>query len=395
MRPIGLAQSRGVILFGLVALAIVLRGTTMLYSGALQFPSGEDQSIARHLSEGRGFSLGEYGYFGPTSLRPPVYPMLQAGTRILLGKENAFTSHLMLVVNALAGGLSVLAGFLLAKQIFRSDSAGLWLGFFLAILPTQLYASAFQQGLSLAVLLLVLTVWMILKPDIRLAVPAGILAGLTVLTESILVLPLMLVILWTGRRRVTHTILILLAGVFVVFPWIYRNTVVHRHWTGITNQLWSDVFIGNGPNATGSPHLYRNLSPLAHLSPDQTDRLKSVPEPLRMEHFRNWALEWIRSHPLDYLRLCGQRLLKTIWLDWDHPVGLQPLNLVSRSLCLLGWIGALILMIKYRRWESVSIALSLGLILATVFTLSEARNSVFMDVSQLLGIIGAVYRRSC
>lgn len=394
MRLTRLSQSKWVILFSLVILAIFLRAAAMRFVGATQLPPGEDISIARHLAEGRGFSLGQYGYFGPTSLRPPVYPMLQAGARMLLGHENTLIPRLMLALNTLAGGFSVLAGFLLAKQIFQSESAGLWLGFFLAILPTQLYASTFQQGLSLAVFLLLLTIWTILKKDIRLAIPTGILVGMTVLTESVLLVPLSILILWTGRRHIRQMILTLLAGMCVIFPWVYRNTVVHQHGTGITNQFWFDVFTGNGPNATGSPHLYKNFSPIAHLSPRQTDQLKSMPEPLRMQQFRTWALEWIQHHPLSYLRLCSQRLLKTTWLDWDHPTGLQPLNLVSRSLCFVGWLGALILMTKQRRWESVTICVSLGLILATVFTLAEARNSVFMDVSQLLGILWLKYRGS-
>lgn len=383
------------ILVVLFVLAILSRGATLSYVDALQFPSGEDISIARHLVEGRGFSLGQYGSFGPTSLRPPVYPMLQAGARMLWGNETETPTRLMFALNVLAGGFGVLVGFLVAKQIFQSESAGLWFGFFLAILPTQVYASVFQQGLSLALLLVLLTIWMVQKQDIRLAIPTGILTGVTILTESVLLLPLVILILWTGRRRMTQTVLILSAGGCVVFPWVFRNTVVHQQWTGITNQFWSDVFTGNGPNATGSPHLYRDLSPLAHLSPRQIDQLKSLSEPQRMQRFRAWALEWIQHYPLGYLRLCGQRFLKTIWSDWDHPLGLQPLNLVARSFCFLGWLVALIVMTKHRCWEPVTLCLSAGLILATVFTLAEARNSVFMDIPQLLSIVWLGYRRSC
>jgi hypothetical protein len=83
-----------------------------------------------------------------------------------------------------------------------------------------------------------------------------------------------------------------------------------------------------------------------------------------------------------------------VWLDWDHPAGLNPLNVFSRTVCFVGWIAALVVMIRHRQFEPLTIALSAGLIVATVFTLAEARNSVFMDIPQLLAIAWLIDRRA-
>jgi hypothetical protein len=382
-----------VVLF-VVVLGIVLRCGAMVQVNAPRLRTGEETSIAQHLAAGRGFSFAEHSCFGPTSIRPPVYPVLQAVAFAALGAESPAATLLMLTINALAGGVSVVLAFAVGKRLFQSERAALFTCLLVAILPTQLYAASFQQGLSIAVMLLLATLWLVLNRDIRLALPAGLVAGLMLLTESVLATPVAFVVAWIASRRAGYALLLLTATFALLVPWLHRNAIVHQQPTGITNTLWSDTFTGNGPNATGSAHLHRNASPLAHVSPIDADKLKRQPERVRMRLFRDWSIDWISNHPVLFARLCAQRLLKTVWLDWDHPAGLNPLNVFSRTVCFVGWIAALVVMIRHRQFEPLTIALSAGLIVATVFTLAEARNSVFMDIPQLLAIAWLIDRRA-
>jgi hypothetical protein len=389
----GRAPTWSIVLF-IMVLAVVLRCGAMLQVNAPRLRTGEETAIAHHLAAGRGFSFAELGFFGPTIIRPPVYPMLQATAFAAFGTDSPAPALLMLLVNALVGGVSVVLAFAVARQIFRTDVAALIACLLVAVLPTQLYAAAFQQGLSIAVMLLLATIWLLLKQDTRLALPAGLLAGAAILTESILLIPLAATICWIASRRAGHALLVLAAAFAVVVPWLYRNAIVQHQLTGITNTLWPDTFIGNGPNATGSRHLYRNALPLAHLSPADADRLKGQPERVRTQLFRAWSVNWITDHPLRYARLCAQRLLKTLWLDWDHPTGLNAVNVVSRTACFAGWIVAVTVMMRKRAFDPVSLSLLAGLVVATVFTLAEARNSVFVDIPQLFAIAWLIDRRA-
>lgn len=387
------APTWSLVLF-MVVTAIVLRCGAMVQVNALRLRTGEETSIAHHLAAGRGFSFAEYGYFGPTSIRPPVYPMLQAIAILSTGPDSSGGARVMLWLNALAGGVSVALAFGVGRQLFQSESAALIAGLLVAVLPTQLYTAAFQQGLSIAVMLLLATVWLVLRRDVRLAMPAGLVAGATLLTESVLLIPLAVIIGWVAGRRAGSALLILTATFALLVPWLYRNAIVQQQLTGITNELWSDTFIGNNPNATGSAHLHNNVSPLSHLPPIEADKIKGQPERVRTQLFRDWSLDWITNNPLGYARLCGQRLLKSLWLDWDHPTGLNPLNVVSRTACFIGWAVAVAMMIRQKRFQPITLALSLGLVVATVFTLAEARNAVFMDIPQLLAIAWLVDRRA-
>ncbi len=359
-----------------VVLAVILRWAAIQQIDTPR--ATEDRSIASHLSEGRGFSFAAFGHFGPTSIRPPAYPMILAG----LGLE----TRSALWLNTFFAAVSVVVAYSIGRVVFTSDASAQLIAAGVAVLPTMLYAATFDQGLSLAILLLLIAVRLCLCERWALAIPAGIVAGLAILTESVLILPILAIALWIASRRPASAML-MLAGIFtLVTPWLYRNAIVHNQLTGVTNELWRDAFTGNLPGATGSVHLPRAASATDHLSPIESDRLRNQPESVRTALYRGWTLDFISDQPLAYVRLCLIRIVKTLWLDWDHPQGLNVLNVTSRSILLAGSMVAFGTMIRRHQYCGLALVLLIGLTLASAFTLAEARNSVFVDLGQLLAI---------
>lgn len=371
----------------LLATLVVLAG--ILRYVAIQLidsrPATEDRSIATHLSADRGFSLAAFGYFGPTSTRPPLYPLWLAQTGL--------DTRSALLGNVIFGAISVVVAHSISRTLFISNASAYLFTAGVAILPTMLYAATFDQGLSLAILLLLVAIRLCLFERWAYAVPAGIVAGMAILTESVLILPILAIVIWIALRRVGFALLIL-AGIFtLVTPWMCRNAIVHHQFTGVTNELWRDAFIGNHPGATGSVHLPNRTSASDYLSASAADQLQNQPESYRTQLYRDWTLHYVTDHPVAYIRLCLIRIVKTVWLDWDHPQGLNVWNVVSRSLLMAGSLVALGVMVRTHHGCGLAIAMLLGLILATALTLAEARNSVFIDIGQLLSIGWLIDRR--
>jgi hypothetical protein len=271
--------------------------------------------------------------------------------------------------------------------------AGFAFAALVALWPTQVYAAVYVQPLTLAVLLFLTTLWVMTSKQTLLALVAGLLAGVTVLTEAIFALPLLAVILLVAARKPGHALLVMLGAITIVTPWMVRNSIVQGQLTGITNAAWRDAFAGNGDGATGSTHLGkrdaqgRPMLAMDRLSPQQAGALRRQPEARQNALFRTWTLDWIRSNPLAYAKLCVIRIAKLLWLDWHHPLGWNILNVASRTLALAGFIVALARCRSARLPACrFALAMSLALVLATMFTLVEARQAVFMDIPQLLAI---------
>jgi len=371
-------------------LTVILRVVAIVHVHALNQPPEENRIIARNLAAGEGFSFADFQYVGPTSIRPPLYPFLLAGLDRTFGIESKGASIAALALNVLAGAATVLFAFFLARPLFGSRLATV-AAFALAVWPTQIYAATQFQGLSIGVALLLATLLLARR---QWPIAYGIAAGLATLCESILLLPLLLVGAWTFRRKIDGLILMPLALLMVLLPWAYRNSLVRDRPTLVTNNFAVDLFRGNGPDATGSVHLStigsdgKPESEFDRLLPQQFDALRHQPEAQRDALLFGWAKSWIIAHPLQYARLCLIRVAKTFWTDWHHPLALNWINVVTRTLAsgaaLVCIIGAFSFPGRRFRFEPAFVLILLGLLLATMFTVAEARNTVLMDVPQLL-----------
>lgn len=383
-------------LMGIALLAVVLRCGAMVHFDALRLPAGENGAIARNVAQGNGFSFTQFGQFGPTSVRGPVYPMLLAAMDSLFGATPHAAPIAALTLNVLFAAGSCVMAFYLARPLLGERAGWIAAGLF-AVWPSQIYAAVLLQGLCLAVLMTLIALRLAGGPRPAHAIFAGAAAAIALLCEPILSVPLFVLAVLIGRRRPAHALLMIAAAVALVMPWMLRNAVVHQQVVGITDTFWPDVYRGNGPDATGSEPLRltrpdgKPLSQIDRLSPQRLDALKAQPEIGQVRLFRTWSLDWIRHNPLTYARLCIARVAKSLWADWDHPLAGRWSDLVLRSVGLFGLVGALLLPLPMGA-KRLLLALALGLAAATMFSMAEARNAVLMDVPQLIGFCALLGR---
>ena len=120
----------------------------------------EHKSIAQALIHGKGFTFGDWGYYGPTSVQSPPFPFLLASMYEIFGADSParwlasrcqpslFCHHVHEChCRRRAGLVDLLA---MTKTLGGTPLAGAHrCGFLVALWPTQIYAARFVQAVSL------------------------------------------------------------------------------------------------------------------------------------------------------------------------------------------------------------------------------------------------------
>ncbi|MBI5711039.1 MAG: glycosyltransferase family 39 protein [Candidatus Eisenbacteria bacterium] len=198
---------------------------------------------------------------GPLGHNPfflgPLYPYLLAGLRTLFGDS----VHAVLIVQATWGALAALLLADAARRLTRPA-----VGFAVGLVAAFYEMSVFFDGLvlmeSLLFVLEAFLLWWIVRrhADESWVTPAtaGLVVGLLAqgrATSALLLLPAALAVLppmRAGLGRILARTGVLL-GVFalVCLPAAARNYVVAHEWIPFTYNLGCNLYIGNGPGATG------------------------------------------------------------------------------------------------------------------------------------------------
>jgi len=187
------------------------------------------EPIVTNLLSGNGFAL-QPGH--PTAGRPPVYPLLLAGVRTVLGSPQ----WSVLVLQAMAGALVVGLIFLLASLLLGRRAG--YLSAALGIVSPDLVAYSLFNLSDMTNLALFLVGSVLVLVTMRsggwlCAVLLGLVLGLGALTKEmaaclILVWPVVLVFQRDpgGRRRLKAAGLILAVALLTLVPWWVRNWMV-------------------------------------------------------------------------------------------------------------------------------------------------------------------------
>ena len=267
-------------------------------------------SLARGLAAGRGFVYdaevlsGSQDPFG----RAPGYPAFLA----LVGGGRAVTPSVpasVKITQALVGAAGVILVGLLAARL-AGPRAGTIGAFGAAIYPPLVWVSAYAWSEAIAWPLGLLIVWWFDRaiwpgaPNAwRHAAVAGALTGVAILIRpsTLLVLPFALGwLVW--RRRFTLAIAMGAAAVVVVIPWSIRNTIEYGRFVAVATEGGVTFWTGNHPRARGegdlaaNPHLKLESQALRRQHPELSE------EAMEPVYYRE-ALGWMRSHPIDWLRL--------------------------------------------------------------------------------------------
>jgi hypothetical protein len=367
-------------------LAFAARLGTDIYFKAWRSPSAmEHRPIAQALVNGKGFTFGDWKYYGPTSAQSPPFPFLLAGMYKIFrsvgpdgnfikpAEQNAYIA--ILVINALAGAALVFLTYQMTRTIGGTSFAAVIAAGLVAIWPSQIYACRFVQAIALITCGLMGMVTLFYRA-VRTGKSGtwagyGFLAALVTLIEPVF-LPGMLLsggLMFISRSlslqaKLRNSLILGFAILSVIGPWTLRNYIVHdHHIIPIKGSFWVNMWKGNNDYASGTdrvkltpaqeriakkklergeldefdtPHQYDMLDPSDHA------KLENHPEVERDKVFHDIVTKWIAAHPRQYIELCGIRFVKTLWIDWDNPRSVIKVYLYSRATILLLTIAGLI-----------------------------------------------------
>jgi len=290
--------------------------------------------IGRSLALGQGFG-NPLANTGPSALLPPVYPCILAVIFKLFGVYTRSSIIAALVLNGIISSATCIPVYILARKSF-GDRVAKWAGWGWALSPYGIYYGAdWAWSTPLVTLLLCcLFLWMLdLEYDSR--IPAwfafGLLTGVSILTEPSILSVVPLLLLYTCYRRhgsnrpwLIPASAAALAVLLLVTPWMIRNYQLFHKFIPVRSGFGMELYIGN--NGYSLSWVNRDLHP-NHNAAEQSE-YERVGEIAYMDHKRDQALDYIRSHPAWY---AGMVLRRFIYL-WTGYWSLSPEYLAQEPL---------------------------------------------------------------
>lgn len=250
----------------------------------------------------------------PTSMRPPLYPVLVAGVFGVAGEGNLQAVRLAQIALSL---LLIIGVYALAARLYNTRVA-LVAAVVVAFYPSLLLANYLVLSEVLFTLLVVLTclafVRLVATPSASWALATGLGVGLAALTRSVLwPFPLLLAPLtaWSvggpAGRRLWLAVLVVVGYAVVVGPWAARNTRLQGVPTIIDTMGGMNLRVGNYEH-TPEDRMWSAAFDY------EDERLWAHGLATKGEHFEEWtdgqkekraqqkALEYMASHPGTTLR---------------------------------------------------------------------------------------------
>ncbi len=387
----------------------------------------EHRQIAINLVNGNGFAYRGLGSQvpRPSSVQSPPYPLLLATTFKLFGIDAPAAYISLMILNALFGALTVWLTYLLAKTMGGNDIVALIAAGLCAVWPSQIYPTTYAQAIVIItagiVAMIVLFYRAVRSAKLAPWIGFSVIGMLAALTEPVL-LPVMvlsglLVLGWRGLAmpiRLRNAAVLFVTAVVIVGPWSLRNRSVHGQWIPIKSTFWVNFWKGNNDFASGTDRVVMTdeqrkqfdagfslnddkirdkKSDIDHqydrLTPEEMSRLTNQPEAEQEKIFKDISSTWVSSHHQRYVELCGLRLAKSLWYEWDNPKSANKVYIASRTLLVvLSAIGLILALVK--RWSLLYPAIVFGLCLLTfTLTITAARFSIPLEPIQfcLAGLV--------
>jgi 4-amino-4-deoxy-L-arabinose transferase-like glycosyltransferase len=324
----------------------------------------------------------------------------------------------IMLINSLAGAALVWLTYAMARTLGGSVLTALLAAAALAVWPSQVYAARHVQAIALITCGLAASIILFYRAmrTARLGPWIGycVVATLATLTEPVFLPALAisggLTLIWRGlptAARLRNAATLIIVVLTLIGPWTVRNRIVHGQWMPIKSSMWVNVWKGNNEFATGTDRLppsprekklaEKNMwgddefvessidqdRQYVMLDPSQKSRLKNQPEMVRDAVFREFATQWITTHPAKYFRLCVIRVIKTVGVDWDNPKSYNIIYIVTRyGLLLLTIVGLFVA--ARQRWSLLFPAVIVGTALLTyALTVTAARFGIPFEPIQL------------
>ncbi len=331
----------------------------------------------------------------PTSFRAPLYPAFLALVYFFNGTDFSrfFAARLVQVV-FLGAPLAPLT-YLVSRKLFpplhqggrvvwNSERAARISGWVMVAYP-MLLVYPLGLGTENPFFVLLLSSFFFLLSSIQSPTPfnfllSGLFLGLTALTRSVILPFAVLAILWSWFILYQHrgAMLITIALILTVSPWIIRNSLLHHKLTGIETSMGYNLYLGYHPKGNGSFVFGPSLDLLPILDDAERDKIGT-----------QQAMEFIREQPERFFPLAVNRLGFFFGLEKrvlmyfysNNIIGFipRPLLLTIAAILLLPFVFISIysaLGLSLLRWRPEHILLALLLIsylLPHIFILSEDR----------------------
>lgn len=255
----------------------------------------------------------------------PLYPYFLGLLQTILGHDLWSVRVVQVILGAACCGLLFLAG-----KSFFSRAAGVAAGVLLSLYAPAIYLDALIQKPVLDLFLIGSLLFLLSrtqsKPHWAQWVSIGVVLGLLGLSRENALLWVVVLLFWTWlyfadrptRVRLGWAGAFLIGLMLVLLPVGVRNLKVGGEFTLTTSQLGTNFFIGNNPGSDGT---YAPLRP-GRASPqyEQQDATELAEQALGRSlspgevsgYWLRRSWDYIRSQPLDWLRLMGRKWLM-VW----------------------------------------------------------------------------------
>jgi len=291
----------------------------------------ETGRIARSIALGQGFSSPFQPVTGPTAWLAPMYPYLLAGVFKVFGIYTIASAIVILSLNSVFSALTVVAVYHIGRRTC-GPRAALWAGWLAALFPYAWYwAIKWPWETSLATLMLACAFLLSLRmagitwvqkgkwefqPRTSLGdwLLFGLLWGLiALLNPSLLVwLPfcgLWLVFVQARVSRKSRVFSCAMASgavcLALLCPWTLRNYCVFHRFIPVRGNFGVELRLGNTENALGTWRWW--MHPTNNVL--EMQKYEQMGEVAYVNMKQREALEFIRSHPGLFAKLCLKRFV--------------------------------------------------------------------------------------
>lgn len=313
--------------------------------------------IAYAIATGQGFSDPfTLSHTGPTAWEPPVYPYIIAGVFKISGIYTTLSAFLLLALNSLFSALTCIPVFYIARRIFGLKIAR-WSAWTWALFPYAMYWAVkwiWETSITqfLLATLLLITLQLEERPSGYFRwILWGFLWGLAALTNPAVLSLLPFFGIWVAYRRghrklnwLIPSTLAALVFAATVSPWLVRNYKTFGQFVFIRSNFGAELRMGNGPNANG---LWMSWLHPAH-NQIELQKYQRMGELAYVIERKHEALDWIRSHPIEFVKISGLRFMY-FWAYLPSGGSILALkNCLYLFLSVFGWWG-LALTLKHRK----------------------------------------------
>jgi 4-amino-4-deoxy-L-arabinose transferase-like glycosyltransferase len=267
------------------------------------FDAADFQRHAVSIASGDGYPPPQLGLAGPSAFRPPLYPLVLAAVREVGGGMTAER-----VLGALLGVATVLLIYLISQRLWGrrvAVVAGAIAAVFppLAVLNASLLSEALFLPLTLASVLALIEYRD--TRELRWAAVAGLLCGFAVLTRTN-GLPFVLALAlgaWVLRPRFSRAalaapVVVILAMLVAVSPWVIRNTVEFNRFVGLgTGAGYALAGTYNAESRAKGDHPGEPFSPNTLRTYRDVFAQRSLDEAQFTGRLNDRAVKYIRAHP--------------------------------------------------------------------------------------------------